>query len=61
MTHEEKIEYVANTIAPILKDGLDVIVYAEGIVNEFDDNGYPALVEVRALHTRTNEPFTFWL
>lgn len=65
MKHQQKIEYVANRIAPILKDGLNAMFYAECIVNELDDddddNGYRAHIEVRALHTRNNKPFTFWL
>lgn len=61
MTHKEKIEYIARRIAPILKPGLDPNTYAAALINGLDDHEYSTQLEVHALHTRNNQPFTFWL
>lgn len=59
MTYNEQIAAIVAEISPILKAGFDPETYAIGMLEEADED--EVHFEVRGLHTKTGNPYTFWI
>lgn len=57
MTYQEQVAALAAEIASVLKDGLDPIVYATGLIDENDEED--GRYEVRGHDTKSGNPATF--